>query len=194
MNRGIIFSAIVIVLAAAGLFGYRWYTGHDVAVGTDRSTTRSASEPGPDANGLAATDSVVNASGRWVSAGHDGGRAVDVVLDIDDGWHVNANPASLDSLVPTEVSARVGGHGVPATVTYPPGRDSGVSLDDKPIAVYDDGTIVTVELPAGAMRRVASGSPLTLDVRAQSCSDDGTCLAPATLPVDLRGDIPDLRQ
>lgn len=109
-------------------------------------------------------------------------RTLRVTLDIAGDWHVNANPASLDFLIPTVLSARAGSP-VPLTVDYPAGRDIDSGLGDAPWRVYDDGSIITATLPEANV-----ASPLTVEVQVQACHDSGRCLTPDT--VRTRADAP----
>ncbi|RMF19061.1 MAG: DUF255 domain-containing protein [Candidatus Dadabacteria bacterium] len=106
-----------------------------------------------------------------VTAHHRAQQGVEVVLTLADGWHVNANPASYPFLIATEVTA-------PATavvaVRYPPAEAIEVAGGQARVAGYRGSVTLVVE-------RAVPDEPLWL--RAQACSDDGTCLAPALLPV-----------
>ena len=109
----------------------------------------------------------------------NGGRVLRVRVLIRHGWHVNANPASLPSLIPTTVKARINGKPVALRVKYPPGRDSGIRLNGKPILVYDDNTVIRARLPQDLAAPAQSASTLKVLATVQSCSDKGICLAPA---------------
>lgn len=124
------------------------------------------------------TADVVSARARVDAA--DPRRLV-VTLRLEPGWHVNATPASLEFLIPTRVSARSGDRALELTADYPAGRPLAAGFE-RPIRVYDDGVRIPVRLA-----RPAPGA-LELSLHAQACSDDGQCLAPAELRVDLVGD------
>jgi hypothetical protein len=111
-----------------------------------------------------------------------------VTLRIDDGWHVNANPASVGFLVPTVVDVRpaaeLGDADAPALeaaeIAYPRAstlKAEGLGVDA--IRVYDKTARITasVRVPPDA----APGSTIALRVLAkfQACSDAGVCLMPA---------------
>src|SRR5262249_25651010 len=99
-----------------------------------------------------------------------------VTIAIDPGYHANANPASLDYLIPTKVS-------VPdmpdAKITYPAGQLFKPKFLSQGISVYEDTVLIKVELPAGALASMASP---TVNVEVQVC-DLQTCLPPSTIPV-----------
>ncbi|MFA9387573.1 MAG: DUF255 domain-containing protein [Methyloceanibacter sp.] len=99
-----------------------------------------------------------------------------VTLNIDPGYHINANPASLDYLIPTTVR-------VPAVeqarVAYPAGRLFKPKFFAEGILVYEDKVTIAVDLPKGTLD--ADGF-LQVEVEAQACTD-AVCLPPATIPV-----------
>lgn len=101
-----------------------------------------------------------------------------VHLSIDDGWHVNANPASLDFLIGTQLTVHNQGAALPLTIEYPLGHSVSVGLQ-QPIRVYSDKTEITAQLPANAP------APLEAAVRIQACSNEGRCLMPSTLQVPV---------
>ena len=73
-----------------------------------------AAPPGGGAPGAAPGAGVVTATARsGSSVAADGWRSFRVLLEIADGWHVNANPASLEFLIPTRVAGAV------RSVAYP---------------------------------------------------------------------------
>ncbi|RRQ22402.1 DUF255 domain-containing protein [Thiohalobacter thiocyanaticus] len=108
-------------------------------------------------------------------------RRLVVTLQLKPGWHVNATPASLDFLIPTRVRARSGDRALELVADYPAGRPLAAGFE-RPIRVYDDGVRIPVRLARPAPEA------LELSLHAQACSDDGQCLAPAELRVDMGGD------
>ena len=104
-----------------------------------------------------------------------------VRLDIAQDWHVNANPASLDFLIPTQVSVGVNGKSLAFAVTYPAGKDGGIRLNGKIIHVYDNGTIIKLGPNSEALPALRKSGKITINTRIQACSNSGICLAPSTL-------------
>jgi len=90
-----------------------------------------------------------------------------VELRIEDGWHVNANPASSEFLIPTEVGGDVD------DVRYPEGERLSFSFTDDAIAVYSDA--VTLE---GTL----TGASVILTY--QAC-DDTRCLSPVETKLEV---------
>ena len=89
-----------------------------------------------------------------------------VVLEIAEGWHVNANPASLDFLIPTKVQAADGGA---VDVRYPKGSPYHPRFSREPLSVYEGAVQIPVETKARK-----------LSLTFQAC-DDSSCLPPETV-------------
>ena len=126
------------------------------------------------------------AEGDKALAGETG--EIVLTLDIEPGWHVNANPASMEFLIPTVASSSVNGQSIDIPTQYPRGRVSDIVLGDTALEVYDDGASIRLlpdEKQAAALKEAGK---LDMAVRVQACSDEGVCLAPADLPVALNLD------
>jgi uncharacterized protein YyaL (SSP411 family) len=101
-----------------------------------------------------------------------------VTLTIDPSYHLNANPASADYLMPTLVTIP----SVPgAKIAYPPGKDFKPKFSPEGISVYEGSVTIRAQLPKGGLAS-AAGTPLRIEV--QACTDQ-LCLPPATLSVPL---------
>ncbi len=104
---------------------------------------------------------------------------VRVTLQIADGWHVNANPPSLDFLIPTQVSLAQARSGEPAPgVVYPVGANFHPRFSLEAISVYAG----TVEIAVDFKRPAPVGAQL--DVTYQVC-DESSCLPPETIPLAI---------
>lgn len=154
-------------LPAPGTTGIRAYAGNGLATSADKVHIRADFDGPPTA---------------------DGSRVIAVPLLIAPGWHVNANPASFENLIPTTLRAMAAGKPVRLEVRYPPGRASAIRLQGKPLKVYENGTVLTARIPAWAAIAARAHDGLVLDVTVQSCSDKGICLPPAELSTQLRAD------
>ncbi|MCP4664645.1 MAG: DUF255 domain-containing protein [bacterium] len=95
-------------------------------------------------------------------------RPLEVLLEIADGWHVNANPASNEFLIPTRIEAHEGDL---RDLRYPPGRKLASDFSEDEITVYDGKVTIHGELrPTGA-------GETTLRLTYQAC-DEERCLPP----------------
>jgi uncharacterized protein YyaL (SSP411 family) len=104
---------------------------------------------------------------------------VAIQLQIDEGWHVNANPPSLPFLVPTSVELLRAGPGQRVQVEYPPGTLFHPRFSLEKIATYRGQLELPVKLPDDLPGAAA------LAVTFQAC-DASTCLPPETVNLKLR--------
>ena len=111
-----------------------------------------------------------------------------LTLDIEPGWHVNANPASMEFLIPTVAKSSAGGQSLDIPTDYPRGRVSDIVLGDTALEVYDDGASIRLLPDEKQTAALKEAGKLDMTVRVQACSDEGICLAPADLPVALNLD------
>jgi hypothetical protein len=111
-----------------------------------------------------------------------------LALDIEPGWHVNANPASMEFLIPTAASSSVNGQSLEIPIQYPRGRVSDITLGDTALEVYDDGASIRLLPDEKQTAMLQEAGKLDVKVRVQACSEDGVCLAPADLPLTLNLD------
>lgn len=104
-----------------------------------------------------------------------------LVLEIAEGWHINANPASFDYLIPTKLTLDKTPGLRLASVSYPKGEPYRLAAIEKPLVVYEK----TVRIPFRvAVARGATPGSLAASgqLSVQAC-DDKTCLAPSQMPV-----------
>ncbi len=103
---------------------------------------------------------------------------VEVHLEIAEGWHINANPASQDVLIPTSVSLDPDAPAELVSVDYPEGELVHFDFSGESLSVNGG----TVTIPARLQRK--SDNPLDLEIRYQACNDL-ICLEPTTTKVRL---------
>ncbi len=108
--------------------------------------------------------------------GHD---QIVVTLRVAPGFHINANPASYDYLIPTAI--RFAGL-EPLRIRYPPAHLFAPAFASEGLQVYEGEVELVAEFPAGTLAglRAVEG-----ELSVQAC-DDRVCLPPATLPVTLK--------
>ncbi len=106
-----------------------------------------------------------------------------IKVHVREGWHVNANPPSLDYLIPTSLSLDPP-RGVRVVRTeYPKSKLVKFGFEQEPLAVYDGSFELGVTLSAG--REAASGrGEIHGRLRFQSCNDQ-VCLAPTEVSVTI---------
>jgi len=101
-----------------------------------------------------------------------GWRAFRLLVTVDPGWHIQANPAAADYLMPTTV--RPDGAEI-RNLRYPPGIAASTTFSQEPLAVYDGTVEITGEI--GALTPEAR-----LHLTYQPC-DDARCLPEVTVEV-----------
>ena len=137
--------------------------------------------PGPQSEGKPpaspSTADHLHARGEVRQAGdHD---EITVTLVIDKSYHVNANPATFDYLIPTALSVE-GVSGL--RMTYPAATLFKPQFAPDGLKVYEGTVILKGIAPKGTL---ALRKPMSAALKVQAC-DDQVCLPPATLSVDLR--------
>ena len=109
-------------------------------------------------------------------------------LVVASGWHINANPASYEFLIPTtlEVVSELPVEVV--SVDYPPAHIFKPAFADDSVSVYTDTAIVQATLRLGVVAAPVSSDSLSLTLLFQACNDV-QCLAPTqvTLPLNPTG-------
>ena len=142
------------------------------------------------AQGTSGADQDIPEAASLVHAGSDalelptgGHGSAGVRLQIQAGWHINANPPALDYMIATEVrlpgvtGIRVG------RPLYPLPRKVKLAFEDSEMLVYDGEAMVQV--PVAIAPQTAPGRyVLEGTVRFQACNDQ-VCLAPAAVPFQL---------
>ncbi|MBI3524153.1 MAG: DUF255 domain-containing protein, partial [Betaproteobacteria bacterium] len=114
----------------------------------------------------------VHAKGRWLASNK--GATLALTIKIDNGYHINANPASAPYLVATQLQI----DGYPnVKVDYPAAQNFKAPFAPQGIAVYQGRVTLTAHLPPGLR-------PSAANLRVQACNDE-VCLAPATITVPL---------
>ncbi len=99
-----------------------------------------------------------------------------VLATIEPKWHINANPAHPDYLIPTTVTVKSKTGVTVAAVSFPAGIDLRMEGESEPVKVYEGEVRFrgTFTVPAAA-----AGKPDELEVvvQYQACNDK-TCLPP----------------
>ena len=179
-------AVFLIAIAAFMLIG----TNSGKAPGSAQSEQASSDPQAPVARtGLADSSDKVRlnlAEGGKALIGETG--EIVLTLDIEPGWHVNANPASMEFLIPTVAKSSAGGQSLDIPTEYPRGRVSDIVLGDTALEVYDDGASIRLLPDEKQTTALKEAGKLDMTVRVQACSDEGVCLAPADLPVALNLD------
>ena len=107
---------------------------------------------------------------------------VSVRLKIDDGYHINANPATFPYLIATELNIPRADGISAADVRYPAALQRTFSFAaDAPLAVYEGLAELKVALLADKGAKLGQTS-IPAKLRIQAC-DDQVCYPPGTIDV-----------
>lgn len=140
----------------------------------------------PVANVRSSADVVkVSVAPLTISAGGSG-EAI-VKLSISQGYHVNANPATYDYLIATQLTPGTTEGVTAGKPIYPAGKKQKFQFADEPLSVYDGDT--QIKLPLNSPADVGGGQrSVPLNIRVQAC-DQEKCFPPDTLRAAISVDI-----
>ena len=122
----------------------------------------------------AALDSAAHVKAAAQGASYADHDEILVTLSIDPGYHLNANPASIDYLIPTAVTVP---SAPDAKISYPVGQVFKPKFSPEGISVYEGSVAIRADLPKGS---IASAAREPLRVEVQACTAQ-LCLPPATV-------------
>jgi hypothetical protein len=95
---------------------------------------------------------------------------VAIELTVAEGWHVNANPASEDYLIPTEVKVSSGQKVRLSRVKYPEGHKLPAEAGETPQVVYDGKVMIYGVLETDA-QELSEQAEVTVEIHYQACRD-----------------------
>ena len=125
--------------------------------------------------------SIIRATAK-VNAQNRGVYDVVLRLNIAEGWHMNANPASQDNLIPTTVTVDADTSVEIVDVAYPKGRTAHFEFSDESLNVYEGNFMIPLKLRLKSNRK--KSTPITLKLTYQPCNET-ECLLPQTLDIPL---------
>ena len=106
-----------------------------------------------------------------------------VRLNIENGFHVNANPPSFSYLKATELELKPDADISISFLTYPDPLVKKFSFAEQPLAVYEGETIIKVTLKAAEGAKTGRKN-LSGTLRVQAC-DDRVCYAPGAMEISI---------
>lgn len=106
-----------------------------------------------------------------------------VAIVVAEGYHLQANPASEDYLVPTRLELKAAEDISIGKINYPMGKPYLLNGADKEIQTYEGNFEIGVPLKAAGLARPGERT-LQGRLHYQAC-DSKTCLFPTSLPVTL---------
>jgi len=109
---------------------------------------------------------------------------VELQVKIAAGWHINANPAGQDNLIPTTVTVDANAPVEIVDIAYPKGRTTRFEFSDEPLNIYEESLMISLRLKQKP-NVPEENVPITLKLTYQPCNDT-ECLFPQTLDIPLR--------
>lgn len=106
-----------------------------------------------------------------------------VVMEIQEGWHINSNQPSLDWLIGTELTLGYPDGLIQSGIVYPPFKIFKFAFADDELAVYEGEAPIFLTVDVSD---ALSPGDYTVEgqLRVQAC-DDQTCLPPSNIPVSF---------
>ena len=144
--------------------------GHAASIDGGPATSIAAAGAGSYRSG----DTADHVRIMMVKRASDNEDRVVVTVEIDPGFHINANPASFAYLIPTTLNVT---NQTPLRIDYPQAVRFKPKFADDVIDVYEGTIRIIAEFPQGSLSRI----PYLLGtLTAQACTDE-ICLPPADL-------------
>ncbi len=110
---------------------------------------------------------------------------VEVQVKIAAGWHINANPAGQDNLIPTTITVDKDALIEINNVKYPKGKSMKFEFSPESVNVYDGTFTIPLKLKQKPDTLIKKGVPIILKLNYQACNDT-ECLLPQELNIPLK--------
>jgi thioredoxin:protein disulfide reductase len=137
------------------------------------------------ANGAAPAQANVNVNGFYATNRAQQGRTVQaaIVLDIPEGFHVNANRVLNKFSVPTSVKIETPSGVRASAVTFPKAKVQKLGFSNEPLALFEGRAVMrfNVTFPANFQTGVTE---LKAKVRYQACNNE-ICYPPTTREITM---------
>ena len=131
------------------------------------------------------TQSLVTATAKIKTLTKDEKIDVEVEVKIAAGWHINANPAGQDNLIPTTITVAKDAPVEISEVKYPKGKSVKFEFSTEFLNVYEGTFTIPLKLKRKSNVPVKKNTPIILKLDFQSCNDT-ECLLPKTLDIPLK--------
>ena len=128
-------------------------------------------------------DAKIDVQGFFAQSGVKAGGKLGVAIriNINEGWHINANPAQPDFVIPTQLDVPKGSLFKLQNVKYPPGHEFRLQGIEEALSVYEESVLIRGELliPSDATGEM----PVSLKLKSQACNNQ-TCFPPLILALE----------
>ena len=109
---------------------------------------------------------------------------IELHLKIAAGWHINANPAGQENLIPTTLEVDTDTPVEIVDVAYPKGKSAHFEFSDVSLNVYEGSLTISVKLKRKIGVAHKENDQVTLKLTYQPCNET-ECLLPQTLDIPL---------
>jgi DsbC/DsbD-like thiol-disulfide interchange protein len=106
-----------------------------------------------------------------------------ITVKVKSGYHVQANPASEEYLIPTKLELKTADGITSGTPVYPKGQHFKLEGSNQNLATYQNSFVIKVPLQADSKAK-AGETKLEGTLRYQAC-DAKSCLFPDSVPVQI---------
>ena len=110
---------------------------------------------------------------------------VEVQVKIAAGWHINANPAGQDNLIPTTITVDKDALIEINNVKYPKGKSMKFEFSPESVNVYEGTFTIPLKLKQKPDTLIKKGVPIILKLNYQACNDT-ECSLPQELNIPLK--------
>jgi hypothetical protein len=150
------------------------------ACATQRANeTKPAAEKSNQPSAVRTSADVVKVSASGVDISSGSSAELAIPISIQPGYHVNANPATFDYLIATELTVDKSDGLTFGKPLYPASEKKKFQFAEQPLAVYEGN--LQIKLPIQVTPNAAKGKrSLALHLRVQAC-DEEKCFPPDTL-------------
>ena len=108
---------------------------------------------------------------------------VSITLQVKEGWHINANPASQEDLVPTTLNVNPNMPVEVISIDYPPAKKLKFGFTEHPLNVYEGQVTIHTTLKLLQDKTPINGQ-LRFRLDFQPCNDN-RCLAPESILIQV---------
>jgi DsbC/DsbD-like thiol-disulfide interchange protein len=175
-----------LLLTISLLFTYAACSGSApiVATNTSVATNANVSTTTTAAPTVASTPAeIVRASADEIALKAGASGEAHVHLQIADGYHVNANPATFSYLKATELELTPTEGFTAGRPAYPQAVNKKFQFAPQPLAVYEHEALIKLPLHASASAPKGAQT-LHAQVQVQAC-DEEKCFPPTIIPADI---------
>jgi hypothetical protein len=156
--------------------------------GQPANETKPAAGQGDRASNVRTSADVVKVGTAGIHVTSGSSAELAIPISIQPGYHVNANPATFDYLIATEITVDKSEGLTFGKPAYPTSEKRKFQFAEQPLAVYEGN--IHIKLPLQAASNVTKGTrSLAVHLRVQAC-DEEKCFPPETLQaapvIDLR--------